>query len=88
MAGFLIDKSLALDNVFVIATIFTAFAVPRAHQHRMLFSGSLGVNVLRWVIVGFGAARVASFEWLLWIFAAFLILMGRCSSPTRARRIS
>jgi len=76
VTGFLIEKSLALDNVFVIATIFAAFAVPRAYQHRVLFWGVLGVIVLRGVMIGFGAALVASFEWVLWIFAAFLIAMG------------
>lgn len=76
VTGFLIEKSLALDNIFVIATIFAAFAVPRAYQHRVLFWGVIGVIVLRGVIIGFGAALVASFAWILWIFAAFLILMG------------
>ncbi|MCR5876867.1 TerC family protein [Phenylobacterium sp. J426] len=76
VTGFLIEKSLALDNVFVIATIFAAFAVPRAYQHRVLFWGVLGVIVLRGVMIGFGAALVASFSWVLWIFAAFLIVMG------------
>ena len=76
VTGFLIEKSLALDNVFVIATIFAAFAVPRAYQHRVLFWGVLGVIVLRGIMIGFGAALVASFSWVLWIFAAFLIVMG------------
>ena len=76
ITGFLIEKSLALDNIFVIATIFAAFAVPRAYQHRVLFWGVLGVIVLRGVMIGFGAALVASFEWVLFIFAAFLVVMG------------
>ncbi len=76
MTGFLIEKSLALDNVFVIATIFAAFAVPRIHQHRVLFWGILGVIILRGIMIGFGAAMVANFEWILLVFAAFLIAMG------------
>ncbi|MBL8770463.1 MAG: TerC family protein [Phenylobacterium sp.] len=76
VTGFLIEKSLALDNVFVIATIFAAFAVPRAYQHRVLFWGVLGVIVLRGIMIGFGAAMVSNFEWVLWVFAAFLIVMG------------
>lgn len=76
VTGFLIEKSLALDNIFVIATIFAAFAVPRAYQHRVLFWGILGVILLRGIMIGFGAALVSSFEWVLWIFAAFLIVMG------------
>ena len=76
VTGFLVEKSLALDNVFVIASIFTAFAVPAAYQHRILFWGVLGVIVLRGLMIGFGAALVAQFEWVLWLFAAFLIVMG------------
>ncbi|MFN3523769.1 MAG: TerC family protein [Phenylobacterium sp.] len=76
VTGFLVEKSLALDNVFVIATIFTAFAVPRAYQHRVLFWGVLGVIVLRGIMIGLGATLVARFEWVLFVFAAFLVLMG------------
>jgi tellurite resistance protein TerC len=76
VTGFLVEKSLALDNVFVIATIFAAFAVPRAYQHRVLFWGVLGVIVLRGIMIGFGAALVARFAWALWVFAAFLLVMG------------
>jgi tellurite resistance protein TerC len=76
VTGFLVEKSLALDNVFVIATIFAAFAVPRAYQHKVLFWGILGVIVLRGIMIGFGAALVASFEWMLLLFAGFLVLMG------------
>lgn len=76
VTGFLVEKSLALDNVFVIASIFAAFAVPAAYQHRILFWGVLGVILLRGLMIGFGAALVAQFEWVLWLFAAFLMVMG------------
>lgn len=76
VTGFLVEKSLALDNVFVIASIFAAFAVPAAYQHRILFWGVLGVIVLRGLMIGFGAALVAQFEWVLWLFAGFLMIMG------------
>jgi len=76
LTGFLVEKSLALDNVFVIATIFTAFAIPSVYQHRVLFWGVLGVIILRGIMIGAGAALVAQFEWLLLVFAGFLILMG------------
>ncbi|CAN7563419.1 TerC family protein [Phenylobacterium sp. LjRoot219] len=76
VTGFLVEKSLALDNVFVIASIFAAFAVPAAYQHRILFWGVLGVILLRGLMIGFGAALVAQFEWVLWLFAGFLIVMG------------
>jgi tellurite resistance protein TerC len=74
--GFLIEKSLAMDNVFVIALIFAYFAVPRLYQHRVLFWGILGVIVLRAIMIGLGAAIVDQFSWVLYIFGAFLILTG------------
>jgi tellurite resistance protein TerC len=76
VTGFVIEKSLAMDNVFVIAMIFTTFAIPRLYQHRVLFWGVLGVIVLRAIMIGFGAALVESFAWVLYVFAAFLIYTG------------
>jgi tellurite resistance protein TerC len=74
--GYVIEKSLSMDNVFVIAMIFTFFAIPRAYQHRVLFWGILGVIVLRAVMIGAGAALVAHFSWVLYVFGAFLVLTG------------
>lgn len=74
--GFLIEKSLALDNVFVIALIFAYFSIPRLYQHRVLFWGILGVIVLRAIMIGLGAAIVDQFGWVLYLFGAFLILTG------------
>lgn len=76
LTGFVVEKTLALDNIFVIALIFSFFAVPREYQHRALFWGILGVIVLRGIMIGAGATLVAEFEWLLYVFAAFLILTG------------
>lgn len=76
LTGFAVEKSLAMDNVFVIAMIFGYFAIPRALQHRVLFWGILGVIVLRAVIIGAGAALVSQFGWVLYVFAAFLVLTG------------
>ncbi|KQS59477.1 hypothetical protein ASG39_18670 [Rhizobium sp. Leaf371] len=76
MTGFVVEKTLALDNVFVIALIFSFFAVPRLHQHRVLFWGILGVIVLRAIMIGVGATLVAEFSWLLYVFAAFLVFTG------------
>jgi tellurite resistance protein TerC len=76
VTGFVIEKSLAMDNVFVIAMIFTTFAIPRIYQHRVLFWGILGVIVLRAIMIGFGAALVESFHWVLYVFAAFLVWTG------------
>ncbi len=76
LTGFVVEKSLAMDNVFVIAMIFTYFSVPRIYQHRVLFWGILGVIVLRAIMIGVGAALVERFSWVLYVFAAFLILTG------------
>ena len=74
--GFLIEKSLSMDNVFVIAMIFSFFAIPRQYQHRVLFWGILGVIVLRALMIGLGAALVTQFDWVLYIFGAFLVFTG------------
>ena len=76
MTGFVVEKTLALDNVFVIALLFSFFAVPRIYQHRVLFWGILGVIVLRAIMIGVGATLVAEFSWVLYIFAAFLVFTG------------
>jgi tellurite resistance protein TerC len=76
VTGFVIEKSLAMDNVFVIAMIFAYFGIPRLYQHRVLFWGILGVIVLRAIMIGFGAAAVQQWSWLLHIFAGFLIFTG------------
>ena len=76
VTGFVIEKSLAMDNVFVIAMIFAYFGIPRLYQHRVLFWGILGVIVLRAIMIGFGAAAVQQWSWVLYLFAAFLILTG------------
>lgn len=76
LTGFVVEKTLALDNVFVIALIFSFFAVPRIYQHRVLFWGVLGVIVLRAIMIGLGATLVSQFSWLLYAFAAFLIVTG------------
>jgi tellurite resistance protein TerC len=75
-AGYLIEKSLAVDNVFVWAIIFTFFAVPREYQHRVLFYGVLGALVLRGAFIAGGAALIENFEWVLYLFAAFLLFTG------------
>ncbi|MDX2144042.1 MAG: TerC family protein [Rhodospirillaceae bacterium] len=76
MTGFVVEKTLALDNVFVMVIIFSFFAVPRLYQHRVLFWGILGVIVLRAIMIGLGATLVSQFGWVLYIFAAFLIATG------------
>lgn len=74
--GFVIEKSLSMDNVFVIAMIFGYFAIPRRSQYRVLFWGILAVIVLRGIMIGLGAALVQQYGWVLYIFAAFLVFTG------------
>ncbi len=75
-AGYLIEKSLAVDNVFVIALIFTALAVPRAYQHRVLFFGVLGALVMRATFIAAGTALIDTLHWILYAFGALLIFTG------------
>ncbi|MFK8328585.1 TerC family protein [Pseudomonas sp. BJa5] len=74
--GFLVEQSLSMDNVFVMAMIFSYFAIPRLYQHRVLFWGILGVVVLRAIMIGVGSALVREFAWILYLFGAFLLITG------------
>ena len=75
-AGYLIEKSLAVDNVFVFALIFAYFAVPREYQHRVLFYGVLGALVFRAIFIAGGAVLINNFAWILYLFGAFLVFTG------------
>lgn len=74
--GYLIEQSLAMDNMFVIATIFGFLAIPRIYQHRVLFWGILGVIFFRAILIGLGAALVYQYIWILYGFGAFLVFTG------------
>ncbi len=74
--GYILELSLSMDNVFVIALIFGYFRVPLEFQHRVLFWGVLGAFVMRGVMIGLGAALVARFDWVLYVFGAFLLFTG------------
>ncbi|WP_043307290.1 TerC family protein [Pseudomonas sp. ML96] len=74
--GFLVEQSLSMDNVFVMAMIFGFFGIPRRYQHRVLFWGIIGVIVLRAIMIGLGTALVQEFEWILYVFGAFLLFTG------------
>jgi tellurite resistance protein TerC len=76
LTGFVVEKSLAMDNIFVIAMIFSYFAIPRQYQHRVLLYGILGVIVLRGIMIAGGAMIVENFHWVLYLFAAFLVFTG------------
>jgi tellurite resistance protein TerC len=76
LTGYLIELSLSMDNVFVIALIFSYFRIPEMYQHRVLFWGILGALVMRGVMIGFGVALVNWMTWILYPFGALLVLSG------------
>jgi tellurite resistance protein TerC len=76
LTGYLIEKSLSVDNIFVFILIFSFFAVPDAYQHRVLFWGILGALVMRGILIAVGAALLEQFHWIIYVFGAFLIYTG------------
>ncbi len=74
--GYLIEKSLSVDNVFVFALLFSYFAVPPIYQHRVLFWGILGALIMRAIMIAAGAVLIAKFSWIIYVFGGFLILTG------------
>ncbi len=76
LTGFLVEKSLAVDNIFIVAMIFSFFAVPAMYQHRVLFWGIVGALVLRGAMIAMGAALITRFNWIIYVFGGFLILTG------------
>ena len=76
LTGYLIEKSLSVDNIFVFILIFSFFAVPAAYQHRVLFWGILGALVMRGTLIAVGAALLKEFHWIIYVFGAFLIFTG------------
>lgn len=76
LAGYLIEKSLSVDNIFVFLMIFSYFAVPDVYQHRVLFWGILGALIMRAIFIALGAALLTRFHWTIYVFGAFLVFTG------------
>ena len=76
LAGYLIEKSLSMDNLFVFLMLFTFFGIERKYQHEVLFWGIFGALVLRSIFIFAGAAMVEQFEWILGLFGLFLVYSG------------
>lgn len=76
LTGYLVEKSLSLDNIFVISLIFSSLSIPDKYQHRVLFFGIIGVLILRAIMISLGVQLVGQFEWILYVFSLFLLLMG------------
>ncbi len=76
LTGYVIEKALSVDNIFVFVVVFSAFAVPKALQHRVLFWGVLGALAMRAIFIVLGAALLQRFHWLMYLFGAFLVFTG------------
>jgi len=76
LTGYLIEKSLSLDNIFVFVLIFSYFAVPAQYQHRVLFWGIIGALIMRGTLIALGAQLIVAFHWIVFVFGAFLIFTG------------
>jgi tellurite resistance protein TerC len=76
LTGYLVEKSLSVDNIFVISMIFAFLAVPAMYQHRVLFWGIVGALVMRGVMIAIGAAMIQQFAWIIYVFGGFLIITG------------
>lgn len=76
LTGYIIEYSLSVDNMFVFVMIFTYFSVPAEHQHRVLFWGILGALIMRAAFIAIGAALLAKFHWVIYVFGAFLVVTG------------
>lgn len=76
LTAYVVEKSLSVDNIFVIAMVFSSLAVPARYQHRVLFWGILGALVMRGTMIGMGAMLVQNFHWILYVFGAFLMFTG------------
>jgi tellurite resistance protein TerC len=76
LTGFLVEKSLALDNIFLISLIFSSLSIPLKYQHRVLFWGIIGVIILRGIMIALGAQLISEFGWILYVFAALMIFTG------------
>jgi tellurite resistance protein TerC len=91
LTGYVVEKALSVDNLFVILVIFTNFAVPRAYQHRVLFWGIAGALVTRAIFILAGSVLLHTFHWLIYVFGAFLLftgirLLGRGETPVHPER--
>lgn len=74
VTGYLIELSLSVDNIFVIALIFSSFSIPRKYQHEVLFYGVLGAIVFRAIMIVFGVALINKFDWIIYVFGGFLLI--------------
>lgn len=87
LTGYLIEKSLSVDNIFIFVLIFTSLSVPAAYQHRVLFWGVLGALVMRGLLIFAGAALLETFHWVFYVFGAFLLITGVRMAVQKEKKI-
>lgn len=87
LTGYLIEKSLSVDNIFIFILIFTSLSVPAAYQHRVLFWGVLGALVMRGLLIFAGAALLETFHWVFYVFGAFLLITGVRMAVQKEKKI-
>lgn len=87
LTGYVIEKSLSVDNVFVFTLLFSYFAVPAVYQHKVLFWGVLGALVMRGAMIAAGSALISNFSWVIYIFGGFLLLTGIKMAVTKSEAI-
>jgi len=88
LTGYLIEKSLSVDNIFVFLLIFSYFGVPSLYQHKVLFWGILGALIMRAVFIATGITLIEKFHWIIYLFGAFLILTGIRMALQKERKIN
>jgi len=76
LTGYLVEKSLSVDNIFVFVLLFSFFKVPDEYRHRVLFWGVIGALIMRAIFIGVGAVLIAKFHWIIYLFGAFLVFTG------------
>jgi tellurite resistance protein TerC len=76
LTGYLVEKSLSVDNIFVFVLLFTYFKIPAQYQHRVLFWGVIGALLMRAIFIAIGAALISEFHWIIYFFGAFLVYTG------------
>lgn len=87
LAGYLIEKSLSVDNIFVFLLIFSAFGVPAPYQHKVLFWGIFGALIMRAVFIASGVALIETFHWIIYLFGAFLIVTSAKMALQKDKKI-
>lgn len=88
LTGYIVEKSLSVDNIFVFILVFSAFAVPAKYQHKVLFWGILGALIMRAIFIFAGVALISKFHWIIYVFGAFLVYTGYKIAKEKGTKIN